>query len=78
MIKIIFGIIIGVVVMYFVYELIMLLSKLATKTNEAKQKANETQEELWRKNLEIDRLKNVLDYELKKKENEKKITRRRK
>ena len=77
MIKIIFGVIIGVVVMYFVYELIMLLSKLARNSTDSKEKEQAVKDELWRKNLEIERLKNVLDYELKKKD-EKKITRRRK
>ena len=67
MIKIIFGVIIGVVVMYFVYELIMLLSKLARNSINSKEKEQEVKDELWRKNLEIERLKNVLDYELKKK-----------
>ena len=74
MIKIIFGIVIGVVVMYFVYELIMLLSKLARNSINSKEKEQEVKDELWRKNLEIERLKNVLDYELKK--NETKKTRR--
>ena len=71
MIKIIFGVIIGVVVMYFVYELIMLLSKLARNSTDSKEKEQAVKDELWRKNLEIERLKNVLDYELKKNETKK-------
>jgi Tfp pilus assembly protein PilO len=67
MIKIIFGIIIGIVVMYFIYEFIMLLYKATQRYNETKKEEQKAKEDLWRKNLEVDRLKNILEYEKKNK-----------